>query len=85
MGGTRDRQTTLAGSVRVSGTGVHSGEAVSVTLGPAEAGTGFTFVRGGTADRHEPEDLGPMYSRASADPDGNGAGPSWMNPAAQAQ
>jgi UDP-3-O-[3-hydroxymyristoyl] N-acetylglucosamine deacetylase len=53
MGGTRDRQTTLAGSVRVSGTGVHSGEAVSVTLGPAEAGTGFTFVRGGTADRHD--------------------------------
>lgn len=40
---------------------------------------------GGTADLHEPEDLGFMYSRAFADPDGNGFGPFWMNPAAQAQ
>ncbi|MGV8839414.1 MAG: UDP-3-O-acyl-N-acetylglucosamine deacetylase [Bauldia sp.] len=49
----RDRQTTLAGSVRIAGVGVHSGETVAVTIGPAEAGAGFTLVRGGNAAQHE--------------------------------
>lgn len=31
---------------------------------------------------HEAEDLGFMYSRAFEDPDGNGFGPFWMDPAA---
>jgi predicted lactoylglutathione lyase len=31
---------------------------------------------------HDPEDLGFMYSRAFEDPDGNGFGPVWMDPAA---
>jgi predicted lactoylglutathione lyase len=33
---------------------------------------------------HEAEDLGFMYSRAFEDPDGNGFGPFWMDPAAAA-
>ena len=39
-------------------------------------------VAAGGASRHEAEDLGFMYSRAFADPDGNGFGPFWMAPAA---
>lgn len=31
---------------------------------------------------HEPEDMGFMYSTAFEDPDGNGFGPFWMDPAA---
>lgn len=31
---------------------------------------------------HDPEDLGFMYSTAFEDPDGNGFGPFWMDPAA---
>ncbi len=39
-------------------------------------------VKMGGASLHEAEDLGFMYSRAFADPDGNGFGPFWMDPAA---
>jgi predicted lactoylglutathione lyase len=39
-------------------------------------------VAAGGASLHEAEDLGFMYSRAFADPDGNGFGPFWMAPAA---
>jgi uncharacterized protein len=38
-------------------------------------------VKAGGAALHEAEDLGFMYSRAFADPDGNGFGPFWMDPA----
>lgn len=38
-------QTTLASVVRLSGTGLHSGRSVSMTLRPAPAGTGIVFVR----------------------------------------
>ncbi|GLK81371.1 UDP-3-O-acyl-N-acetylglucosamine deacetylase [Methylopila turkensis] len=38
-------QTTLAGTVALSGVGVHSGAPVSLTLDPADAGTGVVFVR----------------------------------------
>lgn len=38
------RQTTLAREVRLTGTGVHSGVPVSVTLHPAEADTGLRFL-----------------------------------------
>lgn len=37
-------------------------------------------VAAGGAALHEAEDLGFMYSRAFADPDGNGFGPFWMDP-----
>lgn len=38
-------QTTIANPVTLSGTGVHSGAAVSITFQPAEAGTGIVFNR----------------------------------------
>ncbi|GGC78898.1 VOC family protein [Chelatococcus reniformis] len=37
---------------------------------------------GGKADVREPQDLGFMYSRAFADPDGNVFEPMWMDPSA---
>ena len=39
-------------------------------------------VKMGGASLHDAEDLGFMYSRAFADPDGNGFGPFWMDPVA---
>jgi UDP-3-O-[3-hydroxymyristoyl] N-acetylglucosamine deacetylase len=38
------RQTTLAGEVSITGTGVHSGAPVSITLCPADCDTGFRFL-----------------------------------------
>jgi len=45
------RQTTLAESVVVSGTGVHSGRPVSLILNPAEADSGVVFVLKGDGRR----------------------------------
>jgi UDP-3-O-[3-hydroxymyristoyl] N-acetylglucosamine deacetylase len=42
------RQTTLGDRVAVAGIGVHSGLPVTLTLLPADAGTGVVFVRCGT-------------------------------------
>ena len=39
-------------------------------------------IKAGGASLHDAEDLGFMYSRAFEDPDGNGFGPMWMDPAA---
>ncbi len=39
-------------------------------------------VAAGGSEVHGAEDLGFMYSRAFADPDGNGFGIMWMDPAA---
>ncbi|MFP3943804.1 MAG: UDP-3-O-acyl-N-acetylglucosamine deacetylase [Alphaproteobacteria bacterium] len=39
------RQTTLARAVHCSGTGLHSGAPVNMTLRPAPAGSGVTFLR----------------------------------------
>ena len=39
------KQTTLGARATVSGIGVHSGLPVSLTLHPADAGSGITFVR----------------------------------------
>lgn len=39
-------------------------------------------IRAGGRSLHDAEDLGFMYSRAFEDPDGNGFGPFWMQPAA---
>ena len=38
------RQTTLAGEVVMSGTGVHTGAPVSLVISPAEADTGIRFI-----------------------------------------
>jgi uncharacterized protein len=49
--------------------------------GEVDALTAAAVAAGGKS-LHEAEDLGFMYSRAFADPDGNGFGPFWMDPAA---
>ena len=41
-----------------------------------------TAIAAGGRSLHDAEDLGFMYSRAFEDPDGNGFGPMWMDPAA---
>ena len=41
------RQTTLREQVSVSGIGIHSGSPVTVTLHPADAGSGIVFSRSG--------------------------------------
>lgn len=46
-----------------------------------DAMTAAAITAGGRA-LHDAEDLGFMYSRAFEDPDGNGFGPFWMDPAA---
>ncbi len=46
-----------------------------------DAITQAAIAAGGT-DAEPPQDLGFMYSRAFYDPDGNGFGVFWMNPAA---
>ncbi|HKB23276.1 MAG TPA: UDP-3-O-acyl-N-acetylglucosamine deacetylase, partial [Methyloceanibacter sp.] len=38
------RQTTLAGEISLTGTGVHSGAPVSITLCPADGDTGLRFL-----------------------------------------
>ena len=38
-------QTTLAGEVRISGLGIHGGQAATLTLRPAPADAGIVFVR----------------------------------------
>jgi UDP-3-O-[3-hydroxymyristoyl] N-acetylglucosamine deacetylase len=51
----RVRQTTLRRHVAVFGIGVHSGLPATLTLHPADADTGITFLRTATADRPERE------------------------------
>src|SRR5438105_2440128 len=49
------KQTTLGARATVSGIGVHSGHPVSLTLHPADAGTGVVFVRLDAKGRPERE------------------------------
>ena len=49
------KQTTLGARATVSGIGVHSGHPVSLTLHPADAGTGVVFVRLDAQGRPERE------------------------------
>jgi len=49
------RQTTLGDRTAVVGIGVHSGLPVTLTLHPADAGTGVVFVRCGTDGRRDRE------------------------------
>jgi UDP-3-O-[3-hydroxymyristoyl] N-acetylglucosamine deacetylase len=49
------RQTTLGDRATVAGIGVHTGLPVTLTLHPAEAGTGVMFVRCGADGRPEIE------------------------------
>jgi UDP-3-O-[3-hydroxymyristoyl] N-acetylglucosamine deacetylase len=54
-GGQRMRQSTLRRSTTLSGIGVHSGKSVAVTLHPADADSGITFVRTGADGGREHE------------------------------
>ena len=47
------RQTTLRSHVTVTGVGVHSGETVNLTIGPAGIDAGFIFVRTGEGQERE--------------------------------
>jgi len=49
------RQTTLSNEASVSGIGVHSGSPVTLTLHPADAGTGIVFLRTGLPGRSDCE------------------------------
>src|SRR5439155_26689303 len=50
-----DRQATLCDQVTLSGVGVHSGLPVTLTLHPADAGSGITFIRTGLPGGRERE------------------------------
>ena len=50
-----DRQTTLSNEVTLTGIGVHSGKPASITLIPADAGTGIVFIRTDCDDASEIE------------------------------
>ena len=49
------RQTTLRDRIAVSGIGIHSGRPVTLTLHPADAGTGVVFLRCGLNGKPELE------------------------------
>jgi len=40
-----EKQKTIASQVSLSGTGIHTGNKVNITLKPAQAGSGVTFIR----------------------------------------
>ncbi len=71
------RQTTLAGEISITGTGVHSGAPVSIVLCPADSNTGFRFhLANGEADGTEIEgDHGNVsgVTLCTVIGDGNGA------------
>ena len=72
------RQTTLRDHVAVFGVGVHSGLSATLTLHPADADTGITFVRTATADRPEREiraDVRAVTATAFATVLGDSSGP----------
>ena len=56
------RQTTLREQTALSGVGVHSGQPVTVTLQPADAGSGITFVRTGLKGQREREIRADIHS-----------------------
>jgi UDP-3-O-[3-hydroxymyristoyl] N-acetylglucosamine deacetylase len=49
----QSQQTTLRAAVSLSGVGVHSGDEVKMTLHPAEAGHGVSFLRTGLPGGHD--------------------------------
>jgi UDP-3-O-[3-hydroxymyristoyl] N-acetylglucosamine deacetylase len=59
------RQTTLRDHVTVAGIGVHSGSPVTLTLHPAEAGSGIVFLRPG-ADGQPDRELSANFRSVTA-------------------
>lgn len=58
------KQNTLRRSATVSGIGVHSGRPASLTIHPAEAGSGICFQRMSNGDGHDP--VRAHYTNVSA-------------------
>jgi UDP-3-O-[3-hydroxymyristoyl] N-acetylglucosamine deacetylase len=54
------RQTTLRDHIALCGVGIHSGLPVTLTLHPADAGTGLRFIRTGIDGREDCEILAEM-------------------------
>ena len=61
------RQTTLRQPARVSGVGVHSGKAVSLTLHPAEPGSGIWFCRTDADGTHDTEVQATFHNVSATD------------------
>jgi UDP-3-O-[3-hydroxymyristoyl] N-acetylglucosamine deacetylase len=72
------RQTTLRDHTALSGVGVHSGLPVTLTLHPADAGTGFRFIRTRIEDgpdREIPADMTSVTATEFATVLGDASGP----------
>jgi UDP-3-O-[3-hydroxymyristoyl] N-acetylglucosamine deacetylase len=72
------RQTTLRDHTALCGVGVHSGLPVTLTLHPADAGTGLRFIRtraDGRHDREIPADMGAVTATEFATVLGDASGP----------
>ncbi len=72
------KQTTLCDEASVSGIGVHSGSPVTLTLHPADAGTGIVFLRTGLPGRSDCEiraDVRAVTATEFATVLGDGDGP----------
>jgi UDP-3-O-[3-hydroxymyristoyl] N-acetylglucosamine deacetylase len=72
------RQTTLCDQAALSGVGVHSGLPVTLTLHPADAGTGIRFIRSGLSGRCDREiraELSAVTATEFATVLGDAAGP----------
>jgi len=72
------RQTTLCDQATLTGVGVHSGLPVTLTLHPADAGTGIRFIRTGRpgqCDREVRAELGAVTATEFATVLGDAAGP----------
>src|SRR5260370_23378710 len=72
------RQTTLRDQAVLNGIGVHSGLPVTLTLYPAEANTGFRFIRsgfGGGRDREVRAEIGAVAATEFATVLGDASGP----------
>lgn len=72
------RQTTLREQVSVSGVGVHSGLPVTLTMSPAEANSGFVFIRtgiDGQSDREIRADVHAVTATEFATVLGDASGP----------
>jgi UDP-3-O-[3-hydroxymyristoyl] N-acetylglucosamine deacetylase len=75
---TLGKQTTLRDQAVLSGVGVHSGLPVTLTIHPAEAGTGFRFIRTrleGRRDRDIPADIRSVTATEFATVLGDASGP----------
>ena len=72
------RQTTLCDHTALFGVGVHSGLPVTLTLHPADAGTGLRFIRTrveGGEDREIPADMSAVTATEFATVLGDASGP----------